>query len=202
MITREDIATCEAAVDALNAFASLPTPEAAVSKYLDENPELVKPWTQMVGTWEEFKKFRRAQRREMKRLGWRNPLPKYQWSAEARAFIRSLKKPTTNPTTQMTKIDVITERLIEQADGELRKKCEKAGEDLMDLIRDGCYHEITFKVGESTVALSHLKVMQALRECAFNAGRDLSRTRKLDQFLAKIEQVSEQVEQIQQSIPQ
>ncbi len=41
------------------------------------------------GSWAEFKQFRREQRRQLKRVGWTNPLPRYYFTPSAREFLKT-----------------------------------------------------------------------------------------------------------------
>jgi len=100
------------------------------------------------------------------------------------------------------KINGITERLIVKADEELKRRIDEAGEPLYKAICDGCGHDISVQSGDRKVRVNYIDAWRGLKELAFELRKVRNQQDKLDEFMSKVEQLSNDVEELRQSIPQ
>jgi len=92
----------------------------------------------------------------------------------------------------------ITEKLYEQADEELKKRCAEAGKDLYDLVCDGSCHKIDIGAGPH----DYWSLLDAVRNLAFDLRRDENRQNKVNEFMSNVNRLGSEIDQIRNSLPQ
>lgn len=94
----------------------------------------------------------------------------------------------------------ITERIIVKADKELERRIDAAVEPLDHLLRNGIGYRIKVtdeNKKEPDVEVLWYRALSALKEKAFELHRDKNRQVELDAFMAKVDSLSRQVEELQ-----
>jgi predicted nucleic acid-binding Zn-ribbon protein len=106
--------------------------------------------------------------------------------------------------------DTITSRIHAKADEDLKKQIEDASVPLRDLFRDGCRHTIDVYSGNEQDANGNQKVVQVIMHSAFEAIKnkifankcERNREEAIRRFMAKVESLDDQLQELRDSIPQ
>jgi len=102
----------------------------------------------------------------------------------------------------------ITERIFEKADCALRAKIEKDMEPLRLLLNDGQPHRFntpsTAYDGQKQVVVQvyYRECFRNIQALAFDVLRDKNREAAIRDFMAKVESLDEQLQELRDSIPQ
>lgn len=98
----------------------------------------------------------------------------------------------------MSKLETITDKIIARADAELKNQIETAIEPMCQLFRSGHGHKLDF----GAFTIEWYQIIEPIKTTLFNIHRDKNRQRAINEFTAKVESLSEQVEQLQHDISQ
>jgi hypothetical protein len=108
------------------------------------------------------------------------------------------------------KINGITERLIAQADEELKLSLHKKFYAIRNEFTDGCSKVITvtggYVQGQDNGSKKHIvdahAALQGLEELSFQVQCEKYRQTKIDDFMSRVETLATEVDELRQSIPQ
>lgn len=105
------------------------------------------------------------------------------------------------------KIDTITDRLIQQADIELKERIKEAAKPLEDLLRNGVsgvdipimrrhHSDEESEIGRA----AWYEMMEALRRDAFDKRCTENRQSKIDKFMSKVTKLGSEIDELRDSI--
>jgi len=107
-------------------------------------------------------------------------------------------------------ISGITERLVAQADEELKRELHNKFYAIRSEFTDGCSKVITVvggyvqgqdNAGKKYVVDAHA-ALQALEDLSFQVRCERYRQSKIDEFMVKVEKLTNEVDELRQAIPQ
>lgn len=99
--------------------------------------------------------------------------------------------------------DTITERINNQSDEALKREIERMVKPLKSLCDAGCQpNDFEFNQGEQAFKINVWTAFEALKQKAFDKNFERRRRDAISEFMAKVESLSTDIEELRNSIPQ